>query len=184
MNRARLEAVRDALRKLPPPESETNALKAAATGWYQFSTAVRPNLPNPIDTFDMGCFHISEEHAEHGCRTRGCIAGVAIDLSPMEAAEIANRPVEEYSFPAEPHEIAQEILGLDTEQRDSLLLGWPGLTHEALGTVTPEEAAVAVENLLAGNDPRTIWDHVRDHRGDTLRETDINSPAPPAPTTA
>ncbi len=184
MNRARLEAVRDALRKLPPPESETEASKAAAIGWYRFSTAFRPNLPNPIDTFDMGCFHISEEHAEHGCRTRGCIAGVAIDLFLMEAAEIANRPVEEHSFPFEPHEIAQEILGLDTEQRDSLFLGSPGLTDETLGTVTPEEAAVAVENLLAGNDPGAIWDHVQDHRGDALHEADTESPAPPAPATA
>ncbi len=184
MNRTRLEAVRDALRKLPPPEDpKATAVKEAAPGWHETGF----DFDNPIDTFDMDCYHITEEHPEHGCRTRGCIAGIAIDLSPMEAAEITKRTARKHDYPAELNEIAQEILGLDSKQADNLfgLFGeGPCLDEETIGTVTPEEAAVAVENLLAGNDPRTIWDHVGNHQRDTLREADTGRPAPPGPTTA
>ncbi len=154
MNTSRLKTVRDRLLELEP---------APATGQANYPsyidmdilTSEIDKLP-PVDTLDMSTYHA----AGAGCRTLGCIAGLAITLYPREAALFAAEWVDENGSWPDPLTAARAILGLTGQESWRLFLGRSGMTDEDLHAITPEQAAAAVGNLLAGKDPDSLWDHV------------------------
>jgi len=62
--------------------------------------------------------------------------------------------------------VAQHVLGLDNRQGDQLLCAADEVRIDKKKPVTPEEAAVAIERLLAGDDAEEIWDHLAPEGGD------------------
>ncbi|MYH29940.1 MAG: hypothetical protein F4018_18325 [Acidobacteria bacterium] len=157
MKRKRLEMVRDRLRELrPAAPADPRDHDRPATDETALCRSAK-HLP-AIDTFDFQTFHAACEK-----QTAGCIAGVVIGLFPAKAA----REFDKFKRNGGSHGvdrhlpdiIAQRVIGLDEREGDQLFLA--GDKHCACNTapVTPEEAATAVERLLAGIDAESIWDH-------------------------
>ena len=160
MNRTRLEKLRDTLRKLRPavPADAKNAARTLTQEATLCANAA--NLP-AIDTFDFTTFHAT---GGPGGGAAGCIAGVAIQLFPEAAAselDKAARDPLQYDIGRSTADIvAQHVLGLDDRQGDQLLCAADETRTDENKPVTPEEAAVAVERLLAGENAERIWDHL------------------------
>ena len=173
MNRTRLEKLRDTLRKLRPavPADGKNAARTLTQEATLCANAA--NLP-AIDTFDFTTFHAS---GGPGGGAAGCIAGRAIQLFPETAArelEKAARDPLQYGIGRSTADIvAQHVLGLDDRQGDQLLCAADETRTDENKPVTPEEAAVAVERLLAGEDAERIWDHLYPEGDDDEPEEEI-----------
>ena len=173
MNRTRLEKLRDTLRKLRPavPADTKNAARTLTREATLCANAA--NLP-AIDTFDFTTFHAT---GGPGGDAAGCIAGVAIQLFPEAAAselDKATRDPLQYDIGRSTADIvAQHVLELDDRQGDQLLCAADETRTDENKPVTPEEAAVAVERLLAGEDAERIWDHLCPEDGDDEAEEEI-----------
>ena len=92
-----------------------------------------------------------------GCRTLGCIAGLTITMYPGKALTYADDADTEDGIRPRPRDIAQHLLGLSYRQASRLFFADNDMDLRA---ITPEQAATAVDNVLAGKDPHSLWDHV------------------------
>lgn len=163
MNRQRLQKLRNTLRNLRPcTEIRDTTTETGYTGTVKFTDTETlctkaGGLP-PIDTLDMRVEH--GVHNNSDTRVLGCISAVTILLYPHHATEAA-RMLEQEVAHYDPTEVAQEILGLSDEEAEQLCLGHPDDPEERAVAVTPQQAALAVERILAGTNPLEIWNHVR-----------------------
>ena len=157
MKRHKLEKVRDRLRELRRADQiDAKDHDRPATDEAALCRSAK-HLP-AIDTFDFTTFHAAGEE-----QTAGCIAGVVIGLFPAEAAhefDNCKRNGEAHGTDRHlPEVIAQRVLGLDERESDQLFLAGDESCACNTAPVTPDEAATAVERLLAGGDAESIWDH-------------------------
>ncbi len=154
MNTSRLKTVLDRLLDLEPAPAARQAKYLNCTEMAILTSEI-DKLP-PVDTLDMSTYHTTGA----GCRTLGCIAGVAITLYPREAALFAAEWKDENGSWPDPLIAARAILGLTGDESWRLFMGRSGMTNDDLRAITPEQAAAAVVNVLAGTDPDSFWDHV------------------------
>ena len=170
MNRKRLEKVRDTLRTLRPAVPASNEKPARTLTEETTLCADTAKLP-AIDTFDFTTHHAT---GGPGGGAAGCIAGVAIQLFPEAAArelEKAGRDPLQYDIGRSTADIvAQHVLGLDDREGDQLLCAADEVRTDKKRPVTPEEAAMAIERLLAGDDAEEIWDHLVPEGSDDVAE--------------
>ena len=154
MNTTRLQAVRDQLRSLDPSTASAPDLQC-----HKLDFTDEDELNNnahqldPVDTLDMSIYHA----VDGGCRTLGCIAGLTITMYSGEALTYADNADAEDGIRPRPQDIAQHLLGLDDRQGARLFFADNDMDLRA---ITPEQAATAVDNVLAGKDPHSLWDHV------------------------
>ena len=164
MNRRRLKKLRNTLRDLRPCTDIRDAkMQTGYTGTVALTDTetlcTRASGLPPIDTLDMRVEH--GVHDDGGSRqVLGCISAVAILMYPHQAAEAA-RILEQEVAHYDATDVAKEILGLDDEQAEQLCLAHPEQSGQQRHPVTPWQAALTVERILAGTDPLEIWDHVR-----------------------
>lgn len=149
MNRQKLETVRDEVHRLDAAPSCSDTAKAT----HETLLAQSPERVSPIDTLDMNTWH-SRLSLHGNCRTLGCIAGVTVCLYPEETRRIATENEDE-TPPPSIGDIAQQILELDDAQAYALFHSEPRRTDRV--RATPEDAAAAIDRLLAGDDPDQIW---------------------------
>ena len=95
-------------------------------------------------------------HASHQSCTIGCITGVTIGLYPKAAVRIADNAQRRHGHRPGPMEVASRILGFNALVPHRLLCP-PPLVNPC--TITPEQAATAIDRVLAGEMPERIWDH-------------------------
>lgn len=163
MNRRRLGKLRDTLRGLRPCTHVRDGGAASGyTGTLQLTDTdtlcSRAAGLARIDTLDMNVEHGQHTDGGNGeSRVLGCVSGVAILMFPDLAAEAA-RTLPAAIVVCNATDVAQHVLGLDDETAETLFEGYPDDTAEP---ITPEEAAEAVEHVLAGTGPKRIWNHVR-----------------------
>ena len=151
MNTTRLRTVRDRLRSLDPSTASDPDLKLDFTDVNEVTNIT--HQVNQVDTLDMSVYHAVDGE----CRTLACIAGLTITMYPDEALKYADDTHAENGIPPLPQDIAQHLLGLDDRQRERLFFAEDDMNLRA---ITPEQAATAVDNVLAGKDRHSLWDHV------------------------
>ncbi|MDE2905842.1 MAG: hypothetical protein OXQ28_07130 [Acidobacteriota bacterium] len=163
MNRRRLEKLRDTLRSLRPC---THVRKPGSRNGYTGTLeptnsdtlcARAAGLPR-IDTLDMRVEHGPHTDANGESRVLGCISGLAILMFPDDAAEAA-RTLPHAIVVCDASDVAQHVLGLEDEVADTLFNDHPDDPVTRSEPVTPEQAAQAVEHVLAGTSAMRIWDH-------------------------
>ncbi len=125
--------------------------KLDCTTAYELTT--NTHQLDPVDTLDMSIYHA----VDGGYRTLGCIAGMTITMYPGEGLTYADYAAAENGIRPNPQDIAQHLLNLHNRQSSRLFFAHNDLD---LGAITPEQAATAVDNLLAGTEPTDIWEHV------------------------
>ena len=154
MNKTRLQAVRDRLRSLDPSTGSDPDLQRHKLDFTEEDELTNnTHQLDPVDTLDMSIYHAGDG----GCRTLGCIAGLTITMYPGEALTYADDADAEDGIRPRPQDIAQHLLGLDDRQGARLFFADNDMDLRA---ITPEQAATAVDNVLAGKNPHSLWDHV------------------------
>lgn len=151
MNRDRLAKVRDTIRRLKAIAENRSSVQTSLTRADTLTTTPK-DLPR-IDTLDMRVIH-----ARHETCTAGCIVGITIGVYPESAVRIADNAQRRHGHHPGPIEIADRILGFNGLTPHQLLSPPPHINRY---TITPEQAATAIDRVLAGEIPRRIWDHTR-----------------------
>lgn len=149
MNRSRLERVRDTVRTLKAIADDQHSLQTSLTR-ADTLTSTPKALPR-IDMLDMRVLH-----ARHEDCTAGCITGITIGLYPDEAVRIADDQQRKHGHRPPPRRIAEGILDIEGPFTHALLSPQPHINRYC---ITPEQAATAIDRLLAGENPDRIWDH-------------------------
>ena len=169
MNRARLEAVRNAVGALQPLGD-----KAEGSGTVREMHETKMLLENgsipPIDTLNMDTYHRSVTRGDW-CQTMGCIAGKTINLYPEQAREIATNPEDEFAGGLGPADIAARILELTAEEADNLFFPAHGELHDdgrRKTPITPAQATAAIDRLLSGTAADEVWDHVPENQPEAV----------------
>ena len=165
MNRQRLKKLRNTLRSLRPC---THIRKpGGGNGYTGTFKLTRSNtlctraagLPR-IDTLDMRVEHGLHTESNGDKRVLGCISGLTILMFPDEAAEAA-RTLPAAIVVCDATDVAQQVLGLDDATADELFNGHPDGPDNGAAPVTPEQAATAVERVLAGAGPSDLWNQAQ-----------------------
>ncbi len=151
MKRDRLTKVRDTVRTLKSITDNRSSAQTSVTGADTLTSAPK-ELPR-IDTLDMRVIHAERESC-----TVGSIVGLTIELYPETATRIADNAQHRRGHRQGPMEVADTILGFNGLAPHRLLSPPP---HVNLHTITPEQAATAIDRVLAGEMPGRIWDHAR-----------------------
>ena len=154
MNTTRLRTVRDRLRSLDPTTASDPDLQRHKLDFTEEDELTNnAHQLDPVDTLDMSIYHA----VDGGCRTLGCIAGLTITMYPVEAVTYADDAEAENGIRPSPQDIAQHLLGLDDRQSGGLFFADKDMNLRA---ITPEQAGTVVDNVLAGKDRHSLWDHV------------------------